>query len=59
MFLPIHFLYQVTLSEFGYQIRDQLEMSGSVSAVDMNVLAHQLNNMDDDEADFMEELLAK
>ncbi|GFS16195.1 28S ribosomal protein S27, mitochondrial-like [Elysia marginata] len=52
-------LNQVNMSDFGYEIRDRLEMSGTVSAVDMNVLVHQLNNMDDDEADFMEDLLAR
>ena len=34
-------------------------MSGTVSAVDMNVLVHQLHNMDDDEADFIEDLLTR
>ncbi|RUS89326.1 hypothetical protein EGW08_002933 [Elysia chlorotica] len=52
-------LNQVNVAEFGYQIRDQLEMSGTVSAIDMNVLVHQLRNMDDDEADFIEDLLAR
>lgn len=52
-------LNQVNLNDFGYEIRDRLEMSGEVSAVDMNVLVHQLNNMDDDEADFIEDLLTR
>ncbi|GFN92342.1 28S ribosomal protein s27, mitochondrial-like [Plakobranchus ocellatus] len=49
----------VSLGEFGYQIKDQLEQSGRVSAVDMNVLVHQLHNIDDDEADFIEDLITR
>ncbi|CAG5126269.1 unnamed protein product [Candidula unifasciata] len=45
--------------DFSRQIFNQLEKTGSASAVDLNVLAHQLNKMDDEEIDLFEDILAR
>ncbi|CAL1526055.1 unnamed protein product [Lymnaea stagnalis] len=52
-------LKKVSLSDFAFEIRDQLEKSGHVSAVDMNVLAHQFHAMEEEEVEFLEDVLAK
>ncbi|XP_005098013.1 28S ribosomal protein S27, mitochondrial [Aplysia californica] len=49
---------QVSLSEFAFQVRDELEKTGRASAVDVNVLAHLLQHMEEeDEVEFMEDIL--
>ncbi|KAK0050425.1 28S ribosomal protein S27 mitochondrial [Biomphalaria pfeifferi] len=46
-------------TDFAYQIRDRLEKSGHVSAVDVNILAHYFHSMDEEEIEFMEDILSK
>lgn len=50
---------QVTLNEFMIQMRDQYEKHSSISAVDMEICANKLQEMDVDDASFIEELIMK
>lgn len=50
---------QVSLTEFAIGLRDQFDKHKSISAVDMEILANKLNEIDPDEADFMEDIMRK
>ena len=50
---------QIPLSEFAIELRDQYEKQKVISAVDMEILANKLHEMDIDEAEFMEDLMKK
>ena len=50
---------QIPLSEFAIQLRDQYDKQKSISAVDMEILANKLHEMDIDEVEFMEDLMIK
>ncbi|KAL8599780.1 hypothetical protein ACOMHN_040490 [Nucella lapillus] len=52
-------LNQVPLSEFAIQLRDQYEDQKRISAVDMEILANKLHEMDSEEVEFMEDLMKK
>ena len=52
----------MSMTTFAFQVRDEFERTGRVSSVDMNILAHLLHQMergDDDEAEYMVDLLNK
>jgi small subunit ribosomal protein S27 len=50
---------QLPLSDFAIQLRDQYEKQKAISAVDMEILANKLHEMEIDEAEFMEDIMTK
>ncbi|KAH9498193.1 hypothetical protein Btru_007926 [Bulinus truncatus] len=52
-------LTKVSTTDLAFQIQEQLDKTAHVSAVDVNILAHHFHIMDEEELEFMEDILSK
>uniref|UniRef100_A0A0B7AY37 28S ribosomal protein S27, mitochondrial n=1 Tax=Arion vulgaris TaxID=1028688 RepID=A0A0B7AY37_9EUPU len=52
-------LNQISLDGFSHQIYEQLEKNRGVSGVDINVLAHQFHKMEEEDVEYIVDILAR